>query len=113
MEHIPKNETDSDDQLRSQTNDLGGDQVRLGQEDGMYIATTNVDDYKYRPDVYSSMLLYEWIQTSHKCRATKKEIASIKDGTLQSGTRRNKSGYHQFREGHPMRSTHLVKCDLE
>ena len=33
--------------------------VRIGQEDSVYIATTNVDDYKYHPDVYANMSLYE------------------------------------------------------
>ena len=48
------------------------DCVKIGQENGLYIATTNVDDYIHRPEIYSSVSLYEWTQSSHKCRATKK-----------------------------------------
>ena len=87
------------------------ERVRLGREDGTYIATSNVDDYRYRPDAYESMSLYEWIQTSHRRRATKKEIESMKSPSRMAPYQ-SSSGYLQFKNGHPMQSTHLVKCDM-
>jgi hypothetical protein len=86
------------------------DHVKIGQENGLYIATTNVDDYKYRPDVYANVSLYEWIQTSHKRRANKKELERLQNSSTAKSTR---SAYHQFKDGHPMRATHVVKCDFD
>ena len=86
------------------------DRVKIGQENGVYIATTNVDDYKYRPDVYSKILLYEWIQTSHKRRANKKELDKLQNS---SSTKSTRNTYHQFEDGHPLRATHVVKCDFD
>jgi hypothetical protein len=86
------------------------DHVRIGQENGVYIATTNVDDYKYRPDVYANVSLYEWIQTSHKRRANKKEMEKLQDSSSAKSTGNT---YNKFKDGHPMRATHVVKCDFE
>jgi hypothetical protein len=86
------------------------DRVQVGQEEGVYIATTNVDDYKYRPHVYLSVSLYEWIQTSHKRRANKKELENLQ---VPSPANVTKTGYHHFMEGHPMCVTHVVKCNFD
>jgi hypothetical protein len=86
------------------------DRVRIGQEEGVYIATTNIDDYKYRPDIYLDVSLYEWTQASHKRRASKKELEKMRGSSLAKAT---KTGYHQFKEGHPMRTTHVVKCNFD
>ncbi|KAJ7697466.1 hypothetical protein B0H17DRAFT_928472, partial [Mycena rosella] len=37
-----------------------------GQFDGRFIASSGVDDYRYRPVVYNNVTLYEWIQCSDK-----------------------------------------------
>ena len=93
------------------------DCVKIGQENGLYIATTNVDNYIHRPEIYSSVTLYEWTQSSHKRRATKKELEKRKNGALDSNmtekTKQNANSYHQFKEGHPMQATHVVKCDFQ
>jgi hypothetical protein len=39
--------------------DKNCDRVRVRQEEGIYIATTNVNDYKHRPDIYQHVSLYE------------------------------------------------------
>lgn len=86
------------------------DQVQIGQEEGVYIATTNIDDYKYRPDIYLNVSLYEWIQISHKRRANKKELENLWAPLPAKVTN---TGYHQFTEGHPMRVSHVVKCNFD
>jgi len=87
--------------------DSDNDNVLIGLEDGIFVGTSNVDDYKYQPDIYQDMTLYEWIQTSHRRRATKKEIEALQRGT------KSWSQYLPFKEGHPLRFSHLVKCNSE
>jgi hypothetical protein len=87
------------------------DRVRLGREEGVYIATTNIDDYKYRPDEYQNISLYEWTQSSHRRRASKKELTRMQTHITHSDT--TKTTYRQFKEGHPMRATHVVKCNFD
>ena len=86
------------------------DRVKLGREAGVYFATTNVDDYKHRPDAYSSVSLYEWIQCAHRRRASKKEMETLKTARSREGS---SSGYLAFQEDHPMQATHLVKCNFD
>jgi hypothetical protein len=86
------------------------DRVKIGRENGVYIATTNVDDYKYRPDVYVNVSLYQWVQISHKRRANKKELEKLQNASSCKSTQ---NGYHQFQDGHPTRSIHVVKCDFD
>jgi hypothetical protein len=88
------------------------ERVKVDREDGIYIATTNVDDYKYRPDEYQNVSLYEWIQTSYRRRATKKELDKFQTASSAESTNKVKPIYHQFKDGHPMRATHVVKCDF-
>ncbi|KAJ6512502.1 hypothetical protein C8R45DRAFT_778394, partial [Mycena sanguinolenta] len=35
-------------------------------EDGTLVAASGVDDYRFRPVIYNSLTLYEWIQSSQK-----------------------------------------------
>ena len=100
----------ANDDVEASPEESNYERVRIGQEDGVYIATTNVDDYKYRPEVYANVSLYEWTQTSHKRRASKKELEKL-GNSLSAGSTR--STYHLFKEGHPTRATHVVKCDLD
>ena len=88
---------------------LHSDQVLLRREDDTFVATSKSDDYKYRPAMYETMSLYEWIQTSDWRSATKKEKESIQDGTFRSG----RSTYLLYEEGYPLRSSRLVRCVAE
>ena len=81
--------------------------LMLRREGDVYFAMTNVDDYKYQSETYSSMSLCEWIQCAHKKRASKKDMETMK--ITGSGS----SGYLVFQENHPMWSTHLVKCHFD
>jgi len=87
------------------------DKVLIGREDGKYVGTSNVDDYRYRPEVYEAVTLYEWIQMSHRRRATKKEIEALRNP--QGSQHLSHSQYFMFKEGHPLQSSHLVKCNTE
>jgi len=85
---------------------LDTDHVLFGREDNAYVATSKADDYKFRPAMYESMSLYEWIQTSDWRRATKKEMESIQNGSYRSG----RSTYLLYEEGYSLRSSRLVRC---
>ncbi|KAJ7932926.1 hypothetical protein B0H13DRAFT_1469671, partial [Mycena leptocephala] len=49
------------------------ERVPLGKQDGKIVATSAVDDYRYRPDAYENVSLYEWVQCSKKKIRSKKE----------------------------------------
>ena len=86
----------------------GSDKVFIGCEHGKYVGTSNMDDYRFRPDIYEAVTLYEWIQMSHRRRATKKEIE-----VLQQGSSSPRRQYFMFKDGHPLRLSHLVRCNTE
>ena len=44
--------TETSESVKPDPETINCERVRIGQEDGVYIATTNLDDYKYRPDMY-------------------------------------------------------------
>jgi hypothetical protein len=106
---MPTNDCASANEMPNENHD----HVKIRQEDGVYFATTNINDYKYRPEVYANTPLYEWIQMLHKRRLTKKEKESLQKSSLSGIKSDTVSTYHQFEEGHPMRTTHVVKCDFE
>jgi len=99
-----------DDSPQPNPDENSGESVTIGQEDGVYIATTNIDNYKYRPDVYRNVSLYEWTQASHKRRTSKKERENL---NKPSSAKSMQGAYHRFKEGHPTRASHVVKCDFD
>ncbi|KAJ7155809.1 hypothetical protein C8R46DRAFT_1295856, partial [Mycena filopes] len=44
-----------------------------------FVRTSAVDDYRYRPAVYSNLTLYEWIQCSKKKKRSVKERAEFEE----------------------------------
>ena len=99
-----------DEVVKSRPDEKTCESIRIGREDGIYIATTNIDDYKYRPDVYQNVSLYEWTQISHKRRTSKRERENLNN---PSSTKSTRGAYHEFKEGHPTRANHVVKCDFD
>ncbi|KAJ6581754.1 hypothetical protein B0H19DRAFT_873251, partial [Mycena capillaripes] len=59
--------------IEADDDDAGEDSVPIGRQDGRYIASSGVDDYKYRPVVYNNVSLYEWIQCYARRARTKEE----------------------------------------
>ncbi len=53
------------------------DNVIINQIDGNYTASSSIDDYKFRPDKYKDMSLYNWIQCYKKKKRSKKEITKF------------------------------------
>ncbi|KAJ7448098.1 hypothetical protein FB451DRAFT_1053975, partial [Mycena latifolia] len=49
------------------------EKVPIARLDGKFVASSGVDDYRYRPVVYTNVTLYEWIQCSKKKKRTLKE----------------------------------------
>jgi hypothetical protein len=70
--------SEADPKLESDTHDKD-ERVPLGKQDGQIIATSTVDDYRYRPAVYEHVNLFEWIQCSEKKLRTKKERAMFEE----------------------------------
>jgi len=59
------------------------------------MVSSKVDDYKYCPEIYKNLSLYEWTRLSVKINAKLKK---------------NDPTYLQFLSGHNQRKTHKVKC---
>jgi len=53
------------------------EKVVIGRHEGQYVGSSNVDDYKYRPQIYNSISLFEWIQTAVRRKCTKKELEKM------------------------------------
>ncbi|KAJ7764348.1 hypothetical protein B0H16DRAFT_1310771, partial [Mycena metata] len=53
------------------------EKVELTTDQGNLVASSAVDDYRYRPIVFENVTLYEWVQCSAKKRRTKKEQADF------------------------------------
>ncbi|KAF9470391.1 hypothetical protein BDN70DRAFT_821443, partial [Pholiota conissans] len=89
----------------------------LGRENGNYVGKSNVDDYKFRPKCYGNLNLYQWIQTHHKKRRSKKAIeefkTSVDNPDALSGRPTNGTKYQAFLPDHPLYSTHEVFCKEE
>lgn len=53
------------------------DFVTLQKQNGSFVAYSSVDDYRYRPLVYESLKLYEWIQSSIKKAHTPAQLCKF------------------------------------
>ncbi|KAJ7156837.1 hypothetical protein C8R43DRAFT_842620, partial [Mycena crocata] len=49
------------------------DKITIKTLNGKVVASSVVDDYRFRPVVYEKLNLYEWVQTSDKKVRTRKE----------------------------------------
>ncbi|KAJ7734607.1 hypothetical protein B0H16DRAFT_1327430 [Mycena metata] len=58
-----------------------------------FIPTSGVDDYRFRPAVYSNVTLYEWVQCSEKKKRSAKERELFEDEIRLA--RHYKSDYHK------------------
>jgi hypothetical protein len=92
--------------------------ILMKNKEGEYIAFSGIDDYKYRPTLFSDKSLYEWIQISHRLKRT---AAQKKDFLLErysdsSDDESESESSHQgkcyaFLPGHPLYETHYVTVD--
>ena len=74
--------------------DLTDEKLLISQDGGEYVASSKVDDYKYRPEPYASTTLYDWTRLSVKTKVSRKTI--------------DKSSFH-FLSGHGQKNSHVVK----
>ena len=84
------NENENTVHIDNQTSDIADlittgdvaleDNVILNRHEGRYVGINNIDDYKYRPGIYSNMSLFEWTQTAVHRKHTKKEIEKLTQG---------------------------------
>ena len=63
--------------LNTVNDDTLEDSIVLSRHEGRYVGINNIDDYKYRPQIYGNMSLFEWIQTAVRRKRTKKEMEKI------------------------------------
>ncbi|KAJ7710921.1 hypothetical protein B0H17DRAFT_852688, partial [Mycena rosella] len=64
-----------DEEIQEQKDDE--ERVLIAKQDGKFIASSGVDDYRYRPVVYNNVTLYEWIQCLEKKKRTPRERADF------------------------------------
>ena len=57
--------------------DMLEDKVILNKKEGTYVGSNNVDDYKYRPQIYGNVSLFEWVQAAVRRKRTKKEMEKV------------------------------------
>ncbi|KAJ7180413.1 hypothetical protein C8R43DRAFT_1117711 [Mycena crocata] len=55
------------------------ERVLVTSKDGELVATTNVDDYVYRPESYEDVCLYDYFQMTSKRKRSKKQAAAFKE----------------------------------
>ncbi|KAJ7793167.1 hypothetical protein B0H13DRAFT_1564325, partial [Mycena leptocephala] len=103
------------------------ERVPIGRQDGKFVPTSGVDDYRYRPVVYSSLNLYEWIQCSDKKKRTPQEKASFEEeiklakhyksdyykAAMKRIDKSKKVRRHPFLPDHGLFSSHSVTCNFE
>ena len=86
-----EDENEDEDELGDDPTD---EKLLISQDGCEFVASSKVDDYKFRPEAYNSLSLYDWSRTSVKSRVSRKN----KDNT-----------YLNFLPGHGQRNTHMVK----
>ncbi|KAJ7697107.1 hypothetical protein B0H16DRAFT_1350275, partial [Mycena metata] len=97
------------------------DTVLVRNDNGTFVASSCVDDYRYRPIAYERVTLYEWIQCSEKKARTKKERMQFEQNEsfrseliASPGKARNKDDdAHPFLPEHTaIYKSHSVHCDF-
>ena len=84
---------DSDDEDGDE-DDTTDEKLLISQDGNEYVASSKVDDYKYRPEVYNSSSLYDWSKLSVKVKVPRNK----KD-----------DAYFKFLPGHAQSNSHMVK----
>ncbi|KAF8211043.1 hypothetical protein K438DRAFT_1447843, partial [Mycena galopus ATCC 62051] len=98
------------------------------QTDGTFVASSTVDDYRFRPVTYNGLNLYEWIQTSEKRTRTQNSDASDSEDDVSNWNedddaklvkkmrtidKRYRQTQHDFLPIHDAAyKTHTVHCDF-
>ncbi|KAJ7832809.1 hypothetical protein B0H13DRAFT_1654044 [Mycena leptocephala] len=98
------------------------DMLMVRNDNGTYVASSSVDDYRYRPLAYENVTLFEWIQCSEKKARNKKERADDwdwddSDVTIVEKENRKRKNYriirHPFLPEHKaMYKSHSAHCDF-
>ena len=86
---------DDESSILNIEDELNDEKLLISQSNNEYMVSSKVDDYKYRPEIYKNLSLYEWTRLSVKINAKLKK---------------NDPTYLQFLPGHNQRKTHKVKC---
>jgi hypothetical protein len=116
---------------------MEADNIILARHEGTYVGCSNVDDYKYRPRLYSDLSLYEWIQTAIQRKRTKAELEKLRgkrvflepkdgDGDVimtddtsihyalpEDNKTPSRGTYIPFLADHPLAATHVVTCRFD
>jgi len=90
-EYGNENEDEDEDEDEGDSTD---EKLLISQDHNEYVASSKVDDYKYRPEVYTTLSLYDWTRLSVKIKTSHK----VTDKT-----------YSKFLPGHGQINSHMVK----
>ena len=90
-EYETKYDSDNEDE---DEDDFTDEKLLISQDGSEYVASSKVDDYKCRPEVYNSSSLYDWSKLSVKVKVPRNK----KDNT-----------YFRFLSGHAQSNSHMVK----
>lgn len=98
------NGVDESEAMPSGPDDLGslngtGETIHVQRSRSAYLAKSNTDDYRYRPDAFENISLYDWVQ------------CSLKHPISASRNPRQDLRWFRFGEDHPQRDTHAVALD--
>jgi len=58
------------------------EKVLLNKNKEKFVALSKVYDYIYRPSVFGSMTLYDWIRCANKKRASKQDKENLTDDVI-------------------------------
>ncbi|KAJ7844243.1 hypothetical protein B0H14DRAFT_3455688 [Mycena olivaceomarginata] len=55
------------------------ERIPIGRLEGKFVPASSVDDYRYRPQIYENVTLFEWVQCSIKKKRTANERAAFEE----------------------------------
>jgi hypothetical protein len=92
--------------------------------EGEYVGYSSVDDYIFRPDIFSDTTLYEWIQIykkSKRSKAAQKEFLNsldtefeeddIMESEFEETDDEQEPKYYAFQPEHPLYKTHQISIN--
>ena len=89
-----ENEAKKESKSKEEEEDPADEKLLILQDEGDYVASSKVDDYKFRPDEYKSSSVYDWLRLSVKIKVSRRKIDST---------------YFRFLNGHSQINSHMVK----
>ncbi|KAJ3504480.1 hypothetical protein NMY22_g17910 [Coprinellus aureogranulatus] len=115
----------------SEVDSIEDEPVLLSIKDGELQGKSAVDDYAMRPNIYTNVSLYDWVQYSVKRKIPRKRSAKAEEAIIDDDLHSDIDGeyaddpsadeteevgngiYSRFQSAHPQHKSHEVKCILQ